>query len=105
MPHLKFPLRFNDGSTEQFSYQRPNGQKILDLTHFKDRENRWTLFGYDALRQRTASLDPLGRATRFHWCYCGALQDLWDAEGKKTHNKIRGRTNCRNNTGQMTSIK
>jgi len=78
-------LTYPDGSTEQFSYQRANGTKLLDLTHFKDRENRWTLFGYDALRQRTASIDPLSRITRFHWCYCGALQDLWDAEGKKTH--------------------
>jgi RHS repeat-associated protein len=78
-------VTYPDSTTEQFSYQRANGQKILDLTHFKDREGRWTLFGYDALRQRTASIDPLGRVTRFHWCYCGALQDLWDAEGNKTH--------------------
>jgi|LakMenEpi03Aug12_release.lakeMendotaPanAssembly.Ray.scaffolds.fasta_scaffold227306_2 YD repeat-containing protein len=78
-------VTYPDGTTEQFSYQRANGQKILDLTHFKDRENRWTLSGYDALRQRIASIDPLNRLTRFHWCYCGALQDLWDAEGNKTH--------------------
>ncbi len=31
------------------------------------------------------TIDPLNRVTRFNWCYCGALQDLWDGEGNKTH--------------------
>ena len=58
---------------------------ILDLTHYKDRENRWTQSGYDALRQRVAMIDPLNCVTRCHWCYCGALQELYDAEGNYTH--------------------
>jgi RHS repeat-associated protein len=78
-------ITYPDGTSEQFSYQRPDGSKILDLTHYKDRENRWTLFGYNALRERVATIDPLNRTTRFNWCYCGALQDLWDGEGNKTH--------------------
>ncbi len=78
-------LTYPDGTKEQFSYQRADGTKILDLTHYKDRENRWTFFGYNALRQRVATVDPLNRVTRFNWCYCGALQDLYDAEGNHTH--------------------
>ena len=78
-------VTYPDLTTEQFSYQRPDGRKILDLTHHEDRENRWTLFGYDALRQRVTTIDPLNRVTRFNWCYCGALQDLYDAEGNHTH--------------------
>ena len=31
------------------------------------------------------ALDPLFRATRFNWCYCGSLQDLYDPEGNRTH--------------------
>ena len=72
MIRSEFPIRYPDGSTEQFSYQRPNGQKILDLTHFKDRENRWTLFGYDALRQRTASIDPIIGVSPF-----GLISSSW----------------------------
>ena len=78
-------VTYPDFTKEQFSYQRPDGRKILDLTHYKDRENRWTLFGYDALRQRVTTIDPLNRTTRYHWCYCGALQDLYDGEGNHTH--------------------
>ncbi|MFN9663946.1 MAG: cysteine peptidase family C39 domain-containing protein, partial [Akkermansiaceae bacterium] len=78
-------VTYPDGTKEQFSYLREDGKKILDLTKHKDRENRWTLFAYNALRQRTAILDPLSRTTRFNWCYCGSLQDLYDAEGNRTH--------------------
>lgn len=77
-------VTYPDGTKEQFSYQREDGKKILDLTHHKDRENRWTLFAYNALRQRTAIVDPLNRVTQFNWCYCGSLQDLYDPEGKRT---------------------
>lgn len=68
-------VTYPDTTTEQFSYQYQNGSKILDLTHYKDRENRWTLLGYNALRERVATIDPLNRVTRLIWCYCGALQD------------------------------
>jgi RHS repeat-associated protein len=78
-------VTYPDSTTEQFSYQRPGGSKILDLTDYKDRENRWTKFGYNALRERISTIDPLNRPTVFNWCYCGALQDLWDGEGNKTH--------------------
>ncbi|MFD2258139.1 hypothetical protein ACFSSA_15770, partial [Luteolibacter algae] len=78
-------VTYPDTTTEQFAYQRGNGNQILDLTHYKDRENRWTLFGYNALRERVSILDPLQRSTILNWCYCGALQDLYDGEGKRTH--------------------
>lgn len=78
-------ITYPDASTEQFAYERANGDKILDLTHFKDRENRWTLFAYNALRERVGMIDPLQRGTTYNWCYCGALQDLYDAEGNHTH--------------------
>lgn len=78
-------VTYPDGTTEQFSYQRSNGTRILDLTHYKDRENRWTFFAYNALRQRVVTIDPLGRTTRLNWCYCGSLQDLYDGEGNHTH--------------------
>lgn len=74
-----------DATKEQFSYQRSDGSKILDLTHYKDRESHWTFYGYNALRERVATIDPLNRITRFNWCYCGALQDLYDGEGNRTH--------------------
>lgn len=74
-----------DGTKEQFSYQRSDGSKILDLTHYKDRENRWTFSSYNALRQQIVTIDPLNRSTVFNWCYCGALQDLYDGEGNHTH--------------------
>jgi len=77
-------VTYPDGTKEQFSYQRPDGTKILDLTHYKDRENRWTFFGYNALRQRIATVDSLNRTIRVNWCYCGALQDLYDGEGNRT---------------------
>jgi RHS repeat-associated protein len=73
-----------DATTEQFSYQRQDGSKILEPTRHKDRENRWTLFGYNALRERISVTDPLNRETVFNWCYCGALQDLYDGEGNRT---------------------
>jgi hypothetical protein len=64
---------------------RRNGTKILDLTHYKDRENRWNFLGYNSLRERVTTVDPLNRVTRLIWCYCGALQDLYDAKGNHTH--------------------
>jgi YD repeat-containing protein len=78
-------VTYPGGTTEQFSYQKQDGTKILDMTHHKDREGRWTLFGYNALRQKVTTVDPLNRITRFNWCYCGALQDLYDPEGNHTH--------------------
>ncbi|MEY4244416.1 MAG: hypothetical protein RLZZ245_2001, partial [Verrucomicrobiota bacterium] len=76
---------------------RRNGTKILDLTHHKDRENHWNFFGYNSLRERVATVDPLNRTTRLIWCYCGALQDLYDAEGNHTHwdYDIGGRLLCK----------
>lgn len=72
-----------DGTTEQFIYEQ-EGRKILDLTRYKDRENRWSRSRYNALRERVWAMDPLGQVTEYNWCYCGALQDLFDAEGNHT---------------------
>ena len=53
--------------------------------HQKDRDNRWTRSFYNALRERVVVVDPLQRRTVFNWCYCGSLQDLYDAAGNRTH--------------------
>ena len=59
--------------------------KLLDLTHHKDRQNRWTRVFINALRERMLVVDPMQRRTLFNWCYCGALQDLYDSAGNRTH--------------------
>jgi RHS repeat-associated protein len=77
-------VTYPDGTTEQFAYAR-GGVKLLDRTHQKDRDNRWTRSFYNALRERVVTVDPLQRRTVFNWCYCGSLQDLYDAAGNRTH--------------------
>jgi RHS repeat-associated protein len=77
-------VTYPDGTTEQFAYAR-GGVKLLDRTHQKDRDNRWTRSFYNALRERVVVVDPMQRRTVFNWCYCGSLQDLYDAAGNRTH--------------------
>ena len=72
------------GTTEPLAHVR-GGVKLLNLTHPKDRQNRWTRLFYNALRERMLVVDPMQRRTVFNPCYCGALQELSDAAGTRTH--------------------
>ena len=57
----------------------------LDQDTATDRLGRVTHSYYDAIRQRIAVQDPLGRYTSYEYCYCGALQGLTDSMGNVTH--------------------
>jgi RHS repeat-associated protein len=67
-----------DGTFAEFTYDR------LDLAKFQDRAGRQTSLAHDSMRQVTTMTDPLGRATHFEWCRCGALKSLIDPMGRKT---------------------
>jgi YD repeat-containing protein len=58
-------VTYPDGTTEQFAYAR-GGVKLLDRTHQKDRDNRWTRSFYNALRERVVVVDPMQRRTVFN---------------------------------------
>jgi RHS repeat-associated protein len=67
-----------DGTYGQAVYSR------LDVVKQRDRNGRWTTHKYNARGERVLTIDPLGRNTGMEWCLCGALQKLWDPEGKIT---------------------
>jgi RHS repeat-associated protein len=69
---------YPDGTFKQYTYDR------LDLAAFQDRAGRQTLLDHDSMRRLIKKTDPLGRATRFEWCRCGALKSLTDPLGRTT---------------------
>lgn len=71
-------ISFPDNTTEQFFY------KHLDLFAHKDRQNRWNRTWYNKIREPIITTDPMGKTTKFEWCYCGAIQKLTDPEGRTT---------------------
>lgn len=71
-------ITYPDTSYEQFVYEDHS------LTATRDRAGRWTRHHYDALNQRVATRDPLGRVTQFEWCRCGAMSKLIDGAGNPT---------------------
>jgi RHS repeat-associated protein len=71
-------VTFPDGTTDQIGYDR------LDCVLFADRAGRQTSLEYDNMRRMTKKTDPLGRATHYEWCRCGALQSLTDPLGRTT---------------------
>ena len=69
---------FSDGTWEVVTY------KDLDISAVQNRAGLRRLFYYNPLRQLIASVDPMGRMTRYAWCKCGALRVLTDANGNRT---------------------
>jgi RHS repeat-associated protein len=72
-------ITYPDGTYEQSIY------KYLDVEQTRDRSGRWSYTWHNANRQVVATRDPAGRVMAYDWCRCGALKDLWDAEGNVTH--------------------
>jgi RHS repeat-associated protein len=69
---------YADGTTRQFTWTN------LDLTNVKDRQNRVTVYSYDAMRRLAQIKDPLGRITKFGYFTNGKLQSLTDPNGNTT---------------------
>ena len=80
-------ITFPDATFTQYTYT------LLDLTTLRGRDGRQSLFEYNIVRQQTKSTDPLGRATSFDWCKCGALSSLTDPLGRTTswHHDVQSR--------------
>ena len=78
---------YPDTTYEQFAYNR------LDRSVSRDRLGRQTFYEYSNLRQLTKIEDPLNRITRLGWCHCGALRTLIDPLGRATtwHYDVQGR--------------
>lgn len=90
-------ITFPDGTSDEFTYTRLDGTKILDLSKIQDRAGRQTTFEYNRIRQMAKRTDPLNRATLFQWCKCGALRSLTDPMGRTTswRHDIQGRVQCK----------
>jgi RHS repeat-associated protein len=71
-------VTYPDNTTEEFEYNR------FDLVLARDRTGRATRSFYNALGQRVAVQDPLGRMTQYNWCKCGSLNSLIDGKGQVT---------------------
>jgi len=78
---------FPDTTFTETIYER------LHPSRSRDRLGRWTQRLYDALRRLTATTDPLGRTVTQHWCTCGSLEAIVDANGNGTRweRDIQGR--------------
>jgi RHS repeat-associated protein len=74
-------VTYPDGTTNSFHYSR------LDLAWRVDRDGRATRYFYNALRQRVAEIDPLGRLTHTLTC-CGEDRVLVDPMGRVTRWKV-----------------
>jgi YD repeat-containing protein len=57
---------------------------ILDRTAFRDRLDRWTLFGIDRGRRRTYVTDARTNTTHWSYCDCGALEQVQNALNQVT---------------------
>jgi YD repeat-containing protein len=71
-------VSYPDGTADKMAYTD------LDLTQSTDRQNRVTVYAYNALRQLTGVTDPLARQTQYAYCTCGALNSITDAKGNVT---------------------
>jgi RHS repeat-associated protein len=71
-------VTYPDGTNEQTLYNR------LDVEWQRDRLGRWTHSFHDGLRRLAGVVDPLGRATQYDWCACGALEGIVDPKGNRT---------------------
>jgi RHS repeat-associated protein len=80
-------VAYPDGTSEQTIYDR------LDAVLRSDRLGRWTQDAYDSLDQLSYETDPLGRKTKYCWCFCGSLAALTDPANNTTtwHHDLQGR--------------
>jgi RHS repeat-associated protein len=74
---------YPDGTYEETRYKRLNVES-LDAEEHRDRLGRWSYTRHDALRRLWQTEDPLGRRTTMHWCACGSLDGITDADGNTT---------------------
>jgi RHS repeat-associated protein len=80
-------VSYPDTTFDELSYT------LLNLTTFRDRASRRTLYGYNSIRQKVLQSDPLNRTILLRWCKCGALKTLTDPMGRTTswRHDIQGR--------------
>ena len=71
-------VTFPDGTTRAYTWNK------LDLTSFKDRQGRTTVYTYDAVRNLIDIKDPLDRHTKFTYYENGHLKSLTDENGNTT---------------------
>lgn len=80
----------------------------LDLTARKDRLNNWTRAGYDNMRQLSSVTNARNFTTRYYYCTCGALDDVYDPLNNQTHfgrDNVGNVTNVTFNSGLWTRYK
>ena len=71
-------VNYPDGTYEQVIYGR------LNVEWYRDRAARWTHMEHNGRGELIAETDPMGRATQFLRCFCGALVGIHDAKGQHT---------------------
>lgn len=69
---------YPDGTTTSNWF---DATKKLNLVAQKDRLNRWTYFGYNALRQLTAVTNANNQVTLYNYCNCGSLDQVTRLNG------------------------
>jgi YD repeat-containing protein len=74
-----------------------DGQTILSPTKVTGRDGRAVRHRYNALGQRSVSIDAKQQPTFYEWCLCGDLKKLTDAKGLTTtwRHDIQGRVTAK----------
>jgi RHS repeat-associated protein len=80
------PVRtsYPDGTSDQLVYDK------LDVGQSVDRQGRVTRNRHDAIRELMQTTDPLGRATKYTYCTCGAVSSITDANNNTTTFNLDG---------------